>query len=194
MMLRNSRQPIIMADTGPMIRLAAAGLLDTLRLLNRRVVIVDRVEEEAIADLTKPFAPEIKAWIESMGDAIHHANTVEGRGIASLRDSPKSPQLAALLKKAMRNSGERALREFVELHAPQSMDEAIVLYEDIDTHNLLSAAMVPLTAVTTRRFAQLLSEWGINADAVGMLESITPNFDLRPANTLLVTPQGYSAK
>jgi hypothetical protein len=193
-MNNRERQPIIVADTGPMIRLAAAGLLDTLRLLNRRVVLVDRVEEEATADLTKPFAKEIKTWIEEMGDAIQHALTVEGQGIASLRQSPQSPERERFLKKALRNSGERALREFVEIHAPQTIDEAFVLYEDIDTHNLLSASSVPLTAVTTRRFVQLLVEWGINTDAVGILESITPDFDLRPANTLLVTPSGYSAK
>ena len=33
------RQPIVVADAGPLIRLAAAGLLDTLRGLNRRIVL-----------------------------------------------------------------------------------------------------------------------------------------------------------
>jgi hypothetical protein len=43
MMTRDDRQPIIVADAGPLIRLAAARLLGTLRGLNRRIVLVDRV-------------------------------------------------------------------------------------------------------------------------------------------------------
>ena len=59
MMARDDRQPIIVADAGPLIRLAAAGLLDTLRGLNRQIVLVDRVEAEVIGDRSKPFADEI---------------------------------------------------------------------------------------------------------------------------------------
>lgn len=50
------RQPIVVADAGPLIRLAAAGILDTLRGLNRRIVLVDRVEKEVTGDLSKTFA------------------------------------------------------------------------------------------------------------------------------------------
>ena len=63
MMTKNDRQPIIVADAGPLIRLAAAGLLDSVRGLNRRIVLVDRVEDEIVGDVSKPFAIEIKAWI-----------------------------------------------------------------------------------------------------------------------------------
>ncbi len=187
-MKRNERQPIIVADTGPLIRLAAAGLLETLRLLNRRVVLVDRIEEEAIADLSKPFAQDIKVWIEQMGDSILHVPTVEGQGIKALRRDAASPQLKKLLKNAMRNSGERAIREFVEIHAPRNAEEALVVYEDIDLHDQLAATMVPLTAVTTRRFAQVLNEWGINVDAEERLSKIPPKYDLKPAQTTIFTP------
>lgn len=182
------RQPIIVADTGPLIRLAAAGLLETMRLLNRRVVLVDRIEDEAIADLTKPFAEDIKAWIALMGDAIWHVPTVEGQGIKSLRNSADTPELRRLLRNAMRNSGERAIREFVEIHAPKNAEEALVVYEDIDLHDQLAATMVPLTAVTTRRFAQILNEWGINVDAEELLSRIPPRLDLKPAQTTIFTP------
>ena len=80
------RQPIIVADAGPLIRLAAAGLLDTLRGLNRRIVLVDRVEDEIIGDRSKPFAAEIAAWLAIMGDAILRVETVTGHGIAALKE------------------------------------------------------------------------------------------------------------
>ncbi len=184
----NDRQPIIVADTGPLIRLAASGLLDTLRLLNRRVVLVDRVEDEAITDLSKPFAIEIKSWIELMGEAVWHVPTVEGQGIKSLRTSANSPELRKLLKNALRNSGERAIREYVELHAPKNAEDALVVYEDIDLHDQLAATAVPLTAVTTRRFAQILNEWGINFDAEERLSRIPARLDLKPAQTTIFTP------
>ena len=184
----NERQPIIVADTGPLIRLAAAGLLDTLRLLNRRVVLVDRIEEEAVADISKPFAKEIQDWIVQMGDALSHVPTVEGQGIKALRKDASTPELRKLLKNAMRNSGERAIREFVEIHAPKNADDALVVYEDIDLHDQLAATKVPLTAVTTRRFAQILNEWGINVDAEALLATIPPRLDLKPAQTTIFNP------
>ena len=184
----SDRQPIIVADTGPLTRLAAAGLLETMRLLNRRVVLVDRVEDEAITDLSKPFAQDIKSWIELMGDAVWHVPTVEGQGIKSLRKDANTPALRRLLKNALRNSGERAIREFVEIHAPRNADEALVIYEDIDLHDQLAATMVPLTAVTTRRFAQVLNEWGINVDAEELLSRIPARLNLKPAQTTIFTP------
>ncbi len=36
------RHPIIVADAAPLIRLAAAGILDTLRGLNRWILLVDQ--------------------------------------------------------------------------------------------------------------------------------------------------------
>jgi hypothetical protein len=98
------RQLIIVADTGPLIRLAAAGLLDTLRGLNRRIVLVDRVEDEVIGDRSKPFAREIAAWIASMGDAILRVETVTGVGIETLRRETRTAERDQLLKSALRDS------------------------------------------------------------------------------------------
>ena len=112
MMTRDDRQPIIVADAGPLIRLAAAGLLDTMRGLNRQIVLVDRIEDEVIGDRSKPFANEVAAWIESSGDSILRVRTVVGAGIESLRSKKRTPEEERLLKTALRNSGELALREF----------------------------------------------------------------------------------
>lgn len=42
----DERAPIIIADAGPLTRLAAAGLLESLRAVDRRIVLVERVEDE----------------------------------------------------------------------------------------------------------------------------------------------------
>jgi len=83
-MTLDPRDPIVMADTGPLIRLAAAGLLDGLRATDRRVVIVDRLEVEAAQDQSKPFAAEIAKWIARNADTIERPRTVVGAGIEQL--------------------------------------------------------------------------------------------------------------
>ena len=175
------RQPIVVADAGPLIRLAAAGLLNSLRGLNRRIVLVDRVEDEVIGDLTKPFAAEIRKWIDDMGAAILRVETVFGVGVAALRERSRTPQEDRLLKTALRDSGEHALREFVAHWQPTDSSSAVVLYEDRKVASLFLDAEFPLTLMTTRAFAQVIANWGINVDAVAALEAIAGRYDLKPA-------------
>ncbi|MBV9637129.1 MAG: hypothetical protein JOZ40_21095 [Methylobacteriaceae bacterium] len=175
------RQPIVVADAGPLIRLAAAGLLNSLRGLNRRIVLVDRVEDEVIGDLTKPFAAEISKWIDDMGSAILRVDTVFGVGVAALRERSRTPQEDRLLKTALRDSGEHALREFVAHWQPTDSSSAVVLYEDRKVASLFLDAEFPLTLMTTRAFAQVIANWGINVDAVAALEAIAGRYDLKPA-------------
>ncbi|MGL5117287.1 MAG: hypothetical protein ACRC7C_18380, partial [Beijerinckiaceae bacterium] len=91
MIERYDRQPIVVADAGPLLRLAAAGLLDTVRGLNRRIVIVDRVEDELVGDPAKPFAVEIARWLDQMGPAALRAATLVGEGVRSLRSRVRTP-------------------------------------------------------------------------------------------------------
>jgi hypothetical protein len=194
-MTLDERSPVVVADAGPLIRLAAAGLLGSLRGLNRRIVLVDRVEDEVSADRTKPFAEEIAAWIEVMGPAIERVRTVEGYGIAALRERADTPEAASLLKRRLRDSGERAIREFVEGFEPDDTSAAIVLYEDRDAPALMAAARVPLTLMTTRRFARLVNDWGINVDAVAAIETLVGRYDLKPATLIEIEPaSGASSK
>jgi hypothetical protein len=181
MMTRDDRQPIIVADAGPPIRLAAAGLLDTLRSLNRRIVLVDRVEEEVIGDSTKPFAPEIAAWIERSGDGILRVQTVTGVGITALQKRARTAKEEALLKSALRDSGELALREFVAHWRPTESASALVIYEDAKVATLFLDADFPVTLMTTLAFAETVAEWGVNADAVAALEGISERYNLKPA-------------
>lgn len=188
------RDPIVIADAGPLIRLAAAGLLDAMRLTNRKVVLVDRVEEEVCGDLSKPYATEIAAWMSSMNGAVEHAETLEGIAITALRERATSAEAQEKLKRALRNSGERAIREYVETMNPQDTDEALVLYEDGAVPNLMAAATVPMTLVTTRAFVREIEERGYNRDAVQALEAVP--YNLKPAIRTIIEansgpPEGF---
>lgn len=181
MMTRDDRQPIIVADAGPLIRLAAAGLLETMRGLNRRVVLVDRVEEEVIGDRSKPFANEVAAWIERSGENILRVKTVIGAGIESLRSKKRTPEEDRLLKNGLRDSGELALREFVGHWRPTESNSALVLYEDARVAVLFLDSDFSVTLMTTLAFAETVAEWGVNADAVASLKAISPQFNLKPS-------------
>jgi hypothetical protein len=179
---------IIVADAGPLIRLAAAGLLDAIRLTNRQVVMVDRIEEAARGDPTDPFALDIAEWIARMGPAITQAETLEGIAIEALRARSVTPEDRLLLKRKLRDSGERAIREYVESISPQDADQALVLYEDGNIPKLIQAANVVLTMMTTRAFANLLTERGYNPDAARALERINGVYNLKPASVTRIDP------
>lgn len=184
----DDRQPIIVADAGPVLRLAAAGLLDTVRGLNRRVVLVDRVEDELIGDRAKPFAEDVANWIHRMGDSLLRANTVVGEGIRSLRSRERTAAEDQTLKLALRNSGELALREFVDGWRPAEAATALVLYEDRRLPGLFMEVDYPITLMTTRAFARSIADWGINVDAVAALEKVAALYDLKPALVGQINP------
>lgn len=184
-----SREPIIIADAGPILRLAAAGLLGMLPRLNRRIVLVDRVEDELIGDEAKPFAGEIKSWIESEGEALLRVPTVIGEGIRSLKARERSPDEDARLKASLRNSGELALREFVDFWRPDEASSAVVLYEDRKVPNLFLEVDYPITLMTTRAFARTMASWGVNLDAPAALEAIADIYDLKPAMIGEIDPE-----
>jgi hypothetical protein len=184
----DGRQPIIVADAGPLIRLAAAGLLNTMSSLNRRIVLVDRVRDEVAGDLSKPFASEIAAWVHTSGAAIQNERTAIGFGVDTLRAKHRTPEEDAILKAALRDSGELALREFMDRWRPVDTGSALVVYEDRKVPNLLIGSEYPLTIMTTRTFVRIVQGWGINANAVAALEAIKDRYDLKPALITEVDP------
>jgi hypothetical protein len=189
MMTAASREPIVIADAGPILRLAAAGLLPMLARLNRRVVLVDRVEDELIGDASKPFAEDIRAWIETEGDALLRVPTIIGEGIAALKARSRTPEEDARLKSGLRNSGELALREFVDLWRPDTVSSAIVLYEDRKVPNLFLEVDYPVTLMTTRAFVRTVASWGVNLDAPAALEAVAAIYDLKPAMIGEIDPE-----
>jgi hypothetical protein len=185
------QDPIIIADAGPLIRLAAAGLLDSMRLTNRKIVLVDRIEEEVCGDPSKPFALEIQEWIASMGDAVERAETLEGIAINALRQRAATGSIdQQKLKRAMRNSGERAIREYVEAIDPSDSEDALVLYEDGAVPALMAAATVPMTLMSTRAFVRMIAERGYNIYAVQSLEAIAPLYNLKPIISTVIEANG----
>jgi hypothetical protein len=189
MMSPASREPIVIADAGPLLRLAAAGLLPMLARLNRRIVIVDRVEDELVGDASKPYAAEIAAWIAAEGEALLRVPTIIGEGIAALKGRVRTPEEEARLKSGLRNSGELALREFVDLWRPDSLASAVVLYEDRKVPNLFLEVDYPVTLMTTRAFVRTVASWGINLDAPAALEAVAAIYDLKPAMIGEIDPQ-----
>lgn len=189
MMSPASREPIVIADAGPLLRLAAAGLLPMLARLNRRIVLVDRVEDELVGDAAKPYAREIAQWIAAEGDALLRVSTIIGEGIAALKGRARTAEEEARLKSGLRNSGELALREFVDLWRPDSLASAVVLYEDRKVPNLFLEVDYPVTLMTTRAFVRTVASWGINLDAPAALEAVAAIYDLKPAMIGEIDPQ-----
>ena len=187
-MALDQRDPIVMADTGPLIRLAAAGLLNGLRSTNRRVVIVDRVVAEVTGDPAKPYAQEIAQWIARNGDAIERPRTLVGLAIERLEAGPRDAEEQRLLRATARNSGEKAIREFLETWVPGTPG-ALVVYEDEDVPHILQTTRVPLVLMTTRRFARQLAEWGINVDAIAAIEEVAKQFNTRPSMLGSIDPE-----
>jgi hypothetical protein len=127
-------------------------------------------------------------WLVKMGPALHRARTVEGAGIAALRERAATPEDVLFLKKSLRDSGERVIREFVESYDPDDASAVIVVNEDRETPALMSAARLPMTLMTTRRFARQIAEWGVNVDAVAALAAISSRFDLKPPVLVEIEP------
>jgi hypothetical protein len=153
-MTLDERDPIVMADTGPLIRLAAAGLLDGLRATNRRVVIVDRVEAEATQDRSKPSRRKSPNGLRASADSIARPRTVIGAGIEKLESEQSTPEQQRLLKAALRNSAKRAIRDFSGRVGTSDRMVRLVVYEDEDVPFALQATRIPLMLMTTPRIAE----------------------------------------
>lgn len=144
-------------------------------------MLVDRVEDEIVGDPQKPFADVLTRWIEATGPALLRVETVVGVGIEALRRGERTPEREALLRSALRDSGELALREFVGRWEPTETSSAVVLYEDRRVATLFPEAAFPLTLMTTRAFVATVSAWSVGVDARIALEAIADRCDLRPA-------------
>ena len=189
--MTDARDLIVIADGGPLIRLAAAQLLDAMRLTNRLIVIVDMVEDEACnRHPDKPHAADIRAWIGRMGEAVQRPETGEGIIVEALRSRAPTTANQQALKKRLRDSGERAIRDYIESIEPQDVNSVLVLHEDQAVPRLMRASNVPLRLMTTRAFVQMMIDRGLNRDAAAALEEVAGRYNVEPAMDLWMHPFG----
>ena len=114
--------------------------------------------------------------------------TAIGIGVATLKSRQRTAEEEAVLKASLRDSGELALREFVDRWRPTEASSAIVLYEDRKVPPLMLGAEYPLTLMTTRTFVRVVQSWGVNIGAVAALEAIADRYDLKPALIAEIDP------
>lgn len=152
---------MVIADAGALLRLAAAGLLDAMRLSNRQIMIVDMVEVEAChRHPDKPFAREILGWIGRSGDAVRRVETTEGIAYAALLARDRTPENVAKLKRLQRDGGERAVRDYVEELAPSDVRSVLVVCEDPNVQSLLQASKVLVQSVTIKLLLDAMAGQG----------------------------------
>jgi hypothetical protein len=154
----DTRPTVVMADSSPLIHLAAVGQLDLLFEYGH-VVLADVVRLETSLDQSKPFAPEISAWIEA------------NRGSRlSLADTDLGPVYELAIKTGVRpprNSGERAIVDWLTDNIVHEGGPALIIYENGKIPNMLRREGLPedIVVMTSRYFLRLSQERGLLADA-----------------------------
>ena len=147
---------VVLPDTSPLVHLAAADALHILTGLGR---VVDVVALEATNDLSKPYAPEIAAWIEE-GGQLGSNRPVEVAGT----------DLGPLYKLALdnnfkppRNAGEIGITEWLAEELRHLGGPALVVYENGRIPGMLAReGMAGTVAVaTTRNLLELAEREGL---------------------------------
>lgn len=153
------RPTVVMADSSPLIHLAAVGLLDLLPAFGP-VVIADVVQLETCLDLTKPFAAEIAAWIDGNADVrVEETDLGPIYRLAIEQNKPRP-----------RNSGERAIVDWLADNIVHEGGPSLIVYENGKIPNMLRREGLPedVVVTTSRYFLQLAQVRGLidDADAV----------------------------
>ncbi|WP_432743317.1 hypothetical protein ABXJ76_01145 [Methylobacter sp. G7] len=116
---------LIVTDASPLITLAVADALDTLLLLEIKVIIPDMVNFEVTRHRNKPGSKEIQEWIIShQFKQVFVGNTEvysEFTILHALNPSTRS-----------NNRGEQAAAEILKKELENGIDAAIFLFEDSD--------------------------------------------------------------
>jgi hypothetical protein len=156
---------VILPDTAPLAHLAAGGALHILTSMGR-VIVVDVVALEATYDLTKPYAPEIAAWIAEGSKSgsnrpVEIADTELGSLYRLALDQGARPP---------RNAGEIAITNWLADALPGIGGPALVVYENGRVLNMLAReGIAEMVAVaTTRNLIELAQQEGIIQDAAAL--------------------------
>lgn len=174
----NNKAPVIIADTGPLLRLAAADLLDYMRLTNRRVVLIDMVEDEACKRNPQAlFAKEIAEWINRNEDLIQRVETDTGFALQQAKivadENPDDPKAQDRFYRLKKNGGERAIIDYItETLKPDDLSDALIIYEDDAVPKKMKAAGYPAVLVSTKEFISGLEGQGMNINVKEAIERI----------------------
>lgn len=158
---------ILVADTTPLIHLAAIGELHLLNDMAEIVVVVDLVQYEAVADLTKSYAKEIDEWIQA---GLRPGSNAPVRVEKTDTGETFKKALLADPEHRMAGGGETAIIEWLAENIEGSDEKTIVIYENgkvprkIDHQNLDADVLV----ATTRAFLRIAQEFGLIPSAKDM--------------------------
>lgn len=159
---------VVLADTSPLIHLAVVDKLDLLFEFGK-VVIADVVELEAAFDVDKPFAREIRTWIEAHGES--------GDGRIEIGNTELGPLYELALKTGVgrpNNAGERAIVDWLADNIVHAGGPALVIYENGKIPNMLRREGLPedVVVVTGHYFLRLAQELKLIADAENLRSRI----------------------
>lgn len=158
---------LIVTDAGPLITLAVADALDTLKLLQARVFIPDMVHFEVTRYADKPSAQIFIAWLEA------------NRGMVEIGQTEEFAEFSALLaiNPAVRgrNRGELAAAEVLANALQDGLDAGLLLFEDSDIRKANFLVRLPdnVLVLSTSTFLHGLQRRKLIPDAEAILNRAT---------------------
>lgn len=137
---------VVVPDVSPLIHLAAVDALSLLQEFGR-VIVMDVVAFEASADLEKPWASEVAAWLRRDAKGLPPVAIVATEiGEAYRLARQADPRFR------LRNAGESAIRDWLVETLPEIGGAALVVYEDEKVPKLIRREnMAELVVMATTR-------------------------------------------
>jgi predicted nucleic acid-binding protein len=154
---------LIVTDAGPLITLAVADALDTLKLLQTRIVIPDMVHFEVTRYAHKPGAQIVIAWLQTNRQVVEIATTEEFAEFSEL--------LAINPAARTRNRGEHAAAEVLANALQEGIDVGLLLFEDSDIRKANFLVRLPdnVLILSTSTFLHGLQRRNLIQDADAVL-------------------------
>jgi hypothetical protein len=172
------RISILVADSGPLITLAAAGELDLLTKTGARLIIPDMILIEATRDMLKPGAYAIQDWA---------ANAFDITFVPTRIALDYSNRLAADPKFRGNNYGEYAAREVLNKQlARDPLLKASLIYEDgrVASASFRATVHTSVDFMTTHDFLVAMELEGVIPSASDVFDRAQAAMPARNVNRL----------
>lgn len=158
---------LIVTDAGPLITLAVADALDTLKLLGARIVIPDMVRFEVTRHADKPGAQAFLFWLDNNSELVEIGITEEFAEFTEM--------LALNPALRTRNRGEMAAAEVLANELAAGVDAGLLLFEDSDIRKANFLVRIPdnVLILSTSTFLHGLQRRNLIADAELILDRAT---------------------